>query len=690
MAVKRYILTHRNDSGVVDTVHFQTDSDSVLRPDDSTVEAALSALKTDVQKAQQTADTAAGTAGIPGKDGENGKDAYEVAVDNGFTGTRTEWLLSLKGDKGDPGEAGATGATGPAGPGHATGGTTGQVAIKVDDTDYNTIWKTLGVSDIANALSAVHPTFTGSMLNAASKNNGPDDSVNFVVGIKCEAMPGASNVHCEGAYTYACNSTGDHAEGFSTLAIGTSGGFILPTTLSNTGGTTITLDKLSSNDKNRLDAALSESSSLDIYLFSDKSMYRTYVKNSIISYTENTDNATLTLENSLPTTDFNCKFIYIPILMDARYTDAYSASHAEGVLTAALVGSHAEGRSTTSIGSSHAEGNGCIAKSASHAEGTNTKATGSSSHSEGSNSTASGNNSHAEGNDTNATGRYSHAEGLRTTASGQSSHASGGEYTTASGDMSFAHGRAAQATGKCSFALGDAVKARADYQMSIGRLPNESSDVNDRFIVGGGTTSNSTNSTCFRVTTTGVYASGTYNASGADYAEQFEWADNNPSNEDRIGRFVTLDGTKIQFAISIDDFILGITSGNPSIIGDSYDDQWQGMYETDIYGRFIWEDVTIPAEYDEEGNLVSEEHIESQLKINPNYNPSEAYIPRSKRPEWATVGMMGKLVLIDDGTCEVNGWAKPTTGGIGTKSDTQTKFRVMERLDDTHVRVLIL
>lgn len=63
MAVKRYILTHRNDSGVVDTVHFQTDSDSVLRPDDSTVEAALSALKTDVQKAQQTADTAAGSSG---------------------------------------------------------------------------------------------------------------------------------------------------------------------------------------------------------------------------------------------------------------------------------------------------------------------------------------------------------------------------------------------------------------------------------------------------------------------------------------------------------------------------------------------------------------------------------------------------------------------------------------------------
>ena len=41
-----------------------------------------------------------------------GKSAYDVAVDNGFTGTESEWLLSLKGIKGDKGESGATGAQG--------------------------------------------------------------------------------------------------------------------------------------------------------------------------------------------------------------------------------------------------------------------------------------------------------------------------------------------------------------------------------------------------------------------------------------------------------------------------------------------------------------------------------------------------------------------------------------------------
>ena len=33
----------------------------------------------------------------------NGKSAYEIAVDDGFTGTEAEWLESLKGDKGESG-----------------------------------------------------------------------------------------------------------------------------------------------------------------------------------------------------------------------------------------------------------------------------------------------------------------------------------------------------------------------------------------------------------------------------------------------------------------------------------------------------------------------------------------------------------------------------------------------------------
>ena len=37
------------------------------------------------------------SAGEPGKDGANGKSAYEIAVENGFRGTESEWIASLKG-----------------------------------------------------------------------------------------------------------------------------------------------------------------------------------------------------------------------------------------------------------------------------------------------------------------------------------------------------------------------------------------------------------------------------------------------------------------------------------------------------------------------------------------------------------------------------------------------------------------
>lgn len=44
--------------------------------------------------------------------GADGKSAYEIAVDNGFVGTETEWLASLKGEKGDKGDTGSPGADG--------------------------------------------------------------------------------------------------------------------------------------------------------------------------------------------------------------------------------------------------------------------------------------------------------------------------------------------------------------------------------------------------------------------------------------------------------------------------------------------------------------------------------------------------------------------------------------------------
>ena len=53
-----------------------------------------------------------GSNGTNGKDGENGLSAYELAVQNGFAGTLTEWLNSLKGADGKDGVDGKNGIDG--------------------------------------------------------------------------------------------------------------------------------------------------------------------------------------------------------------------------------------------------------------------------------------------------------------------------------------------------------------------------------------------------------------------------------------------------------------------------------------------------------------------------------------------------------------------------------------------------
>ncbi len=301
-----------------------------------------------------------------------------------------------------------------------------------------------------------------------------------------------------------------------------------------------------------------------------------------------------------------------------------------------------------------------------------------------------------------ASGEYSHAEGTRNTASGDASHVLGFN-CIASGDKSFCGGLNSVASNVLSFAFGNEVTSSGGYQTVFGSRNVGSNSFRDALIIGsGGNTidGNSTNSNCFRVTYTGVFASGAYNSSGADYAEMFEWADNNPTNEDRRGLFVTLDGERIRISKPGDENIIGIVSGNPTVLGDVYDDQWQGMYMTDVFGSPIWEDVEVPDQTMERpdpknsGKTITEvvipAHTEHRQKLNPNYDHTQKYKARTDRPEWAPVGLIGKLVAIDDGTCEPGGYC--TVGyddGVATSSVEDTRYYVMSRIDNTHIRVFI-
>lgn len=164
-----------------------------------------------------------------------------------------------------------------------------------------------------------------------------------------------------------------------------------------------------------------------------------------------------------------------------------------------------------------------------------------------------------------------------------------------------------------------------------------------------------------------VYAGGAYKTVGADYAEYFEWLDGNVDNQDRIGLFVTLDGDKIKLA-NHGDYLLGVISANPSIVGNSAELDWHDKYKTDVYGRLI---------YDESHNPI----------VSENYNDTLEYIPRGARKEYSKVGLLGQLVVQDDGTCKINGYCTASANGVATKSD--SGYRVIKRIDETHIKIIL-
>lgn len=200
----------------------------------------------------------------------------------------------------------------------------------------------------------------------------------------------------------------------------------------------------------------------------------------------------------------------------------------------------------------------------------------------------------------------------------------------------------------------------------------------------------STWETRFKVSTSGVVHATNTTAEGMDYAELFEWEDKNTEAEDRRGLFVVLSiGNKtIQIADNVDnDEILGIVSATPSVVGNAASFHWNKKYLTDVFGQELVQEVEIPEEVLEDGTVI-EAHTVLEPILNPDYNPDLEYIPRAMRPEWATVGLLGQLVVCDDGTCVAGVKCKCGTNGMATISTDKTGWRVLERLDENHVRIL--
>ena len=146
---------------------------------------------------------------------------------------------------------------------------------------------------------------------------------------------------------------------------------------------------------------------------------------------------------------------------------------------------------------------------------------------------------------------------------------------------------------------GEGCLCNSERQAVMGRYNISSSDgysYSSYLVVGNGS-GDSSRSNAFRVDAAGnIYAETSVNSAGADFAEMREWSDGNSDNEDRRGLFVVYDDSldyavgeyaKIRIANANDDLddIVGIVSSNPTIVGNTASEIWQGMYLRDIFGN---------------------------------------------------------------------------------------------------------
>lgn len=365
------------------------------------------------------------------------------------------------------------------------------------------------------------------------------------------------------------------------------------------------------------------------------------------------------------------------------------SSHAEGSgTTASNSHAHAEGTGTTASGeSAHAEGVGTVALAeAAHAEGAQAVAEGYASHAEGSGSRAGAFATHAEGNTTKAMAFASHAEGNTTEATAFAAHAEGNS-TEASAFASHAEGAGTSAGGIAAHSEGIGTSAlRQDGVHIIGKFGQADSGIEGQYswYLANGTDEKHPGLAAKVIGAFGnAYVSGYLAAGGASYAECFETKDGSPIE---VGYFVTTEGDRVRKANGKDSYVIGVTTAPSGFVGDSRELHWADKYTVDEWGRVQVQEVEIPPYKDEEGKVIIPKRTELQPVLNPAWDPDIPYVSRLKRDEWVVVGLLGKLLVRDDGSCQVNGYCQPGENGIATKA--KEGYRVLKRVAPERILIL--
>ena len=139
-----------------------------------------------------------------------------------------------------------------------------------------------------------------------------------------------------------------------------------------------------------------------------------------------------------------------------------------------------------------------------------------------------------------------------------------------------------------------------------------------------------------------IVSANTVKSANPGYAEVFMWSDGNPDGADRVGYFVGADEDRAASMVRICDGssdIRGVTMAAPGFAANAAAER-----------------------FDENSSLLS---------------------------QFCYVGLLGYAPVIDNGTCAVNGRCRPGDDGTAVPDDSGGGFLVVERLDETHVLILL-
>lgn len=235
-------------------------------------------------------------------------------------------------------------------------------------------------------------------------------------------------------------------------------------------------------------------------------------------------------------------------------------------------------------------------------------------------------------------------------------------------------------------------------------------------MIGGGTSSSPSN--IFSVTSSGnVYATGSFNAfSTADFAEYFE---------SETGDYIPT-GTPVfirpnlkicAIPLNIEDKPIGVISSTAGFIGNCAEEEWAGKYQRNPDGSYTCEEyveiqeVTVRTKrkvkvnkrlidrsvnppvikyieeeveheavkfievntFDKDGKLSGKEKIpEIEFKkvtrkkkvLNPKFDGTLTYVPRSQRKEWHVVGLLGIIKVLKSTVHRSDRWIKLKDEGM--------------------------